>query len=358
MLQEIVKKFFPYSIVSGVKPFGNGHINNTYKVDIQGEAPGYILQRINTDVFKNPEGIADTHIRLEEAFSKSKQPISIAQIIPTALGQRLHIDAEGGVWRMTSYIADSYSIDVVKEEWQAFEAGNAFGWFAKACNKLNAADFKESIKDFHRLSFRIRQLNDAIAEDKAGRFESVIEMVQFFKYRESELSNIEKLVNQGKIPLRVVHNDTKINNLLFREQKVAAVIDLDTVGPGILFYDYGDALRTSANFALEDEKNLDIVAFNMVAFTAFTKGYINQVKTILSDDEEEHFYLAPFLMTYIIGIRFLTDYLNGDTYYKTAYKEHNLVRAAVQRKLIESMEVQKLQMIEVIREALGAVTVL
>jgi thiamine kinase-like enzyme len=357
MLHNIIKNFFPYSAVTEVKPFGNGHINTTYKLDLRDEKKSYILQRINTDVFKDPQGICDTHDRLQDEIFKGRHPITIAELIPTADGKKLFTDHEGGVWRMTSFIEDSYTIDVVEEDWQAFEAGNAFGWFAKACDKLNANTFKESIKDFHRLSFRLRQLNEAIEADKAGRLESIKDIVKFYKDREASVSAIEALVDEGKIPLRVVHNDTKINNLLFRDKQAAAVIDLDTVGPGILYYDYGDALRTSASTAPEDEKDLSKVHFNIDAFKAFTSGYISQVKTIVSDDEEELFYMAPMLMTYIMGIRFLADYINGDVYYKVAHKEHNIDRSKVQKKLIESMEQQVEEMKQIITEALKAIPV-
>lgn len=357
MSQEVVKAFFPYNLVTVVNPFGNGHINNTYKLDLQEEKKSYILQRINTDVFKDPHGICDTHDRLQDTIFKGQHPITIAKLIPTADGKNLFTDDEGGVWRMTSFIEDSYTIDVVEEDWQAFEAGNAFGWFAKACDKLDAATFKESIKDFHRLSFRLRQLDEAIAADKAGRLDSIKDIVNFYKERQASVSEIETLVDEGKIPLRVVHNDTKINNLLFRGKKAAAVIDLDTVGPGILYYDYGDALRTSASTTEEDEKDLSKVHFNMDAFQAFTNGYIGQVKTIVTDAEENLFYMAPKLMTYIMGIRFLADYLNGDVYYKTAHKEHNIDRSKVQKKLIESMEMQEDEMKEIIEKALKAIPV-
>ncbi|MBW6480163.1 MAG: aminoglycoside phosphotransferase family protein [Bacteroidales bacterium] len=357
MLQNIIKHFFPHSAVTEAKPYGNGHINNTYKVDLRDENKSYILQRINTDVFKDPQGICDTHDRLQDELFKGQHPITIAELIPTADGKKLYTDHEGGVWRITSFIEDSYTIDVVEADWQAFEAGNAFGWFAKACDKLDANTFKESIKDFHRLSFRLCQLNEAIEANKAGRLESIKEIVQFYKDREASVSAIERLVDEGKIPLRVVHNDTKINNLLFRDKNAAAVIDLDTVGPGILYYDYGDALRTSASTAPEDEKDLTKVHFNIDAFRAFTKGYIGQVKTIVSEDEEELFYMAPMLMTYIMGIRFLADYLNGDVYYKVAHKEHNIDRSKVQKKLIESMEQQVEEMKQIIIDALKAIPV-
>lgn len=357
MLNNIIKKFFPYSEVAEVKPFGHGHINNTYKLDLRDEKKSYILQQINTDVFKDPEGICDTHDRLQDEIFKGQHPITIAELILTADGKKLYTDQDGGVWRMTSFIEESYTVDVVEDDWQAFEAGNAFGWFAKACDKLDASTFKESIKDFHRLSFRISQLDEAIAADKAGRLESIKDIVIFYKERQASVSEIESLVDEGKIPLRVVHNDTKINNLLFRGKNAAAVIDLDTVGPGILYYDYGDALRTSASSAAEDEKNLSKVHFNIDAFRAFTNGYIAQVKTIVTQDEENLFYMAPMLMTYIMGIRFLADYLNGDVYYKVAHKEHNIDRSKVQKKLIESMEMQVEKMKQIIEDALKAIPV-
>jgi hypothetical protein len=354
MLNDIVKVFFPYNIVAEVAPHGNGHINSTWKVVLLGEKKNFILQKINTNVFKNPQAIAESHARLETTiFKQQHQPISIAKLIPTADGRLLHVSDDGGVWRMTSFIEGSASYDVVTNEWQAIEAGNAFGWFAKACDKLDASEFIEAIPDFHRLSFRLWQLDEAIKNNAAGRLSAIEDVVAFYKDREPTLRKIEELVDAGKIPLRVVHNDTKINNLLFREKEAVAVIDLDTVGPGILYYDYGDALRTSANTAEEDEKDLSKVDFNMDAFRFFTRGYLGQVKTIINTEEEKYFYLAPFLMTFIMGIRFLADYINGDTYYKTAYSNHNLVRSLVQKKLIESMELHVEEMKEIISDTIN-----
>lgn len=352
MLHDIVKQFFPDASVASIEPYGNGHINTTYKLALEGRHQQYILQHINTQVFRDPQSIAETHLKLQEHLAANGQMIEIADLIPTADGHPLHTDKEGAVWRMTSFITDSHTIEVVEKGWQALEAGKAFGWFAKACSSLDAADFPEAIKDFHRLSFRIGQLNEAIAHNKVGRYDGVKDVIAFFKEREGQLSQVEAFVDQGQIPLRVVHNDTKINNLLFRGEKAVAVIDLDTVGQGILYFDYGDALRTSANTAEEDEKDLDKVQFNMEAFTAFTKGYLGMVRPILSEHETTYFYLAPKLMTYIIGIRFLADYLNGDVYYKTKYIRHNIDRCLVQAKLIESMEQHEEAMKEIIQDAL------
>lgn len=348
MNTEVLNKFFPKNQVVEMKSFGNGHINDTYKLDVFGMPQSFILQRINTNVFPDPQGIVDTHLRLQKVFFKNDSPIAIAEIIPNTNGAFLTIDSKGNAWRLTNFINDSYTIDVMREAWQAIEAGKAYGRFAYACSTLNVKEFKEAIKNFHRLSFRLGQLHEAIENDRAGRLASVRDIVDFYLSRQSKLGQIEKLVDNGKIPLRVVHNDTKINNLMFRAKSVAAVIDLDTVGPGIFYYDYGDALRTIASTAKEDEKDLTKVRFSMEAFTAFTKGYLGQVRSIITHEERELFFLAPVLLTYIMGIRFLADYLNGDKYYKVAYSEHNIDRSKVQKTLIESMESQESQMKSVI----------
>ncbi len=348
MHKEIIKKYFPNGTVKECTAFGNGHINDTYKLVVEGEPNDYVLQRINNNVFPNTKGVVETHLKLMEVFAKNNSNIGIADVKPDASGNYLVDD----VWRLTNFIKDSYSLEVVKEDWQAYETGSAFGLFAKTCSTLDASQFPEAIKDFHKLSFRLAQLDDAIKNNLANRLDGVKDIVDFYKNRESKLRNIEALINSGKIPLRVVHNDTKINNLLFRGEKAVAVIDLDTVGPGILYYDYGDALRTSANTALEDEKDLSLVSFNMSAFEAFTKGYMQQVRPFINEAEKEFFYLAPVLMAYIMGIRFFADYLNGDTYYKTLYSDHNLVRARVQKKLIESMEENQDAMKKIIAENL------
>jgi hypothetical protein len=354
MLKDIVNKFFPGKTVVEVSPYGNGHINDTYKVILEGEAEPLILQKINVAVFTNPDGLVDNHIKIQRFLEDGDSDLEIPSLCPVSAGGYLHIDASEGVWRMMNFITDSYSIGIVTQDWQASQAGNGYGWFAKSCSSLDASEFVEAIKDFHRLSFRVGQLDEAIAGDKAGRLAGVQELVDFYKERQEKLMVIERMVDAGEIPLRVVHNDTKIDNLLFRGERACAVIDLDTVGPGILYYDFGDSIRTISNSAAEDEKDLSKVNFNADAYKEFARGYLEQVKSITTPGEAGRYYLAPVLMTYIMGIRFLADYLNGDVYYKTGYPEHNLVRSSVQRRLIECMEEQESYMKEVIEEILEA----
>lgn len=348
--KEILHNFFPDRQLKDVTPFGNGHINSTYKVVFKNEQQEYILQKINTSVFNKPNDLIQNHIKVQEHIINSTSGIDIPQLYSTSKNKFLLKDTENNVWRLTNFIEDSYSIDVLENEKQAFEAGTGFGWFVKSCSGLNPTDFREAIKDFHRLSFRIAQLNEAIKSDKAKRFASVKYLIDFYKQREKSLMEIEKSIDNQDIPLRVVHNDTKINNLLFRNEKAVAVIDLDTVGPGVIFYDYGDAIRTIGNTVAEDEKNIDLVDFNIKAFESFSKGYLQQIASNLNDKEKELLYRAPILMTYIMGIRFLADYLNGDVYYKTKYLDHNLSRSLVQKRFIELMEQNEEQMKLVIQK--------
>jgi thiamine kinase-like enzyme len=356
MLEEILNEFFPNVAIGDISELGHGHINDTYLINLQNKSEQYVLQRINTKVFNKPEIIIHSHMKIQEKLNGTKSLYGIAKLFPTNKNMYLHYDESGNAWRLTNYIKESKTIEVVTQSWQAFEAGSAYGWFADFCSSLDVNKFEEPIKNFHKLSFRIGQLDLAIRDDKAGRLNSVIDLINFYKNREASLSQIESLVETGEIPLRIVHNDTKINNLLFRKEKAIAVIDLDTVGPGILFYDYGDALRTSANTSVEDEVDLSKVEFWFDAFEAFTLGYLCQVKKSLSTEEQRLLYKAPVLMTYIMGIRFLADYLNGDTYYKTSYPDHNLIRTRVQKKLIESMETQEEMMKKAIYLAINSKT--
>jgi len=352
MIDSVIKSFFPDEIEYCVKPFGNGHINDTYKVEFSESSSAYILQRINTSVFKNPNILIHNHIQLQKSLRNHNQPIEIAKLIPDLTGENLFIDKLGDAWRMTNFFNDSYSADVIEDEWQAYQAGIGYGWFLNACSYSNVNNFIEPIKDFHRITFRLNQLKTAIKENKAKRLNSVQSIIKFYECREESLICIEELIDNGEIPLRVVHNDTKINNILFKDKKAIAIIDLDTVGPGSILFDFGDAIRTSANNANEDERKLEKVSLNLNSFKFFTNGYLSQVKGILTDKEKENLYRAPVLMTYIMGIRFLTDYLDGDIYYKTTYDQHNLDRCNVQKKLIESMESNENDMKRIILESL------
>ncbi|MDF1550329.1 MAG: hypothetical protein P1P88_21065, partial [Bacteroidales bacterium] len=206
MLNEIANVFFPHETITEIKAFGNGHINDTYKLILENKSEQYILQRINHNVFPDPQGIIQTHLKLQNLLEKGNHSYCIPKIFPTRDGKFLHFDEEGNAWRMTNYISDSYTIEVIKEDWQAYEAGSAYGWFANVCSTLNPTEFKEAIKDFHKLSFRITQVNQAISENAADRLKLIPDVIDFYKKREAALGEIESMVESGEIPLRIVHN--------------------------------------------------------------------------------------------------------------------------------------------------------
>ncbi len=351
-LKKVINHFIPGKPILDIQPFGKGHINSTYKVSFVNDKQEYILQKINSDVFHFPDQIVQNHIKLQRFFNKKQCEIEIPYLISTKEKKYLFFDQNGDAWRMMNFIQNAYSAEVINDEVQAFESGKAFGGFLKALSNANPVEFNEAIKGFHSLSYRIKQFKDSVDKNNAGRLNKAKGIVQFYMNKSGQLLEIEELITTNKIPTRIVHNDTKLNNLLFRENKAVAVIDLDTVGPGSVLYDYGDALRTIGNTCTEDERNPNKVDFNLDFFQSFTKGYLEQTGYLLNTEEKAFLHIAPIYMTFIIGIRFLTDYLNGDIYFKTIYEEHNLGRSKVQMKLIEQMELHLEWMKEIIKNNL------
>lgn len=347
VIREIVQQYFPNRTVD-FKSFGNGHINDTYKLTVN-EKSEFILQKINTAVFTSPKEIIKNYARLLNLLS-TKDDFLIPNLVKTNEGENFLLDSRGGFWRMTSFVKNSYSIEVVQNTNQAFQAGLGFGWFVYKFAKCESTKFTEAIPNFHSLSFRLDQLDEAIQNNKSGRNEEARNLIDFYSAREEKLKQIESLIKKDFIPTRVVHNDTKINNLLFCDEKAISVIDLDTVGPGSVLYDFGDSIRTIANEAAEDEQDLTKVKFNLNFYESFTKAYLSYTSQILVEEEIKNLCVAPIYMTYIMGIRFLADFLNGDLYYKTKYDKHNFVRSSVQKRLIEEMESKHAEMKQIIHD--------
>lgn len=331
-----------------VKPFGNGHINDTYAVTCasEGGVRRYILQKLNSRVFPHPTALMNNFA----AVTAYLRPIikkeggdpdrECLKVIPTVQGAAYYVDGEGEVWRMTQLIenTDAY---LVAENCAMFEdAGRAFGLFIKRLEGFDAASLIEVIPDFHNTVKRYENLEKAVAADKAGRASGVKDLIDFARARKDKTSVIVSALKEGRIPLRVTHNDTKLNNVLIdtATQKAICVIDLDTVMPGSLLYDFGDAIRVGCSTAEEDEKDLSKVNFDRENFVAFTRGFMRGLGDNLTVNEEKLLPTGAILMTFECGMRFLTDYLEGDVYFKTAYPEHNLVRCRTQFKLVEEME--------------------
>ena len=330
--------------VREIKPLGSGLINDTYKVTTaEAGAQDYVLQRINHAIFQNVEMLQSNieavtrHIRKKlEENREADVERKVLHFIPTAEGKTYWYDGEN-YWRIMTFIPRAKTYETVNPEY-SYYAGAAFGNFQAMLADIPDT-LGETIPDFHNMEFRLKQLRDAVAADAAGRVQEVRYFLDEIEKRADEMCKAERLFREGRLPKRVCHCDTKVNNMMFDEDgTVLCVIDLDTVMPSFVFSDYGDFLRSGANTGLEDDKNPDNVNFNMEIFRAFTKGYLESGKSFLLPIEIENLPYAAALFPYMQCVRFLADYINGDTYYKIQYPEHNLVRTKAQFKLLQSVE--------------------
>ena len=357
-LFDIVSHFEIQGTISDIKPLGAGLINDTYKVTTaETDAPDYVLQRINHAIFQNVEMLQNNiasvtnHIR-RKLTEQGETDIDrkVLTLIPTTDGKLYYFDGES-YWRILIFIPNAKSYEAVTPEF-SYYAGQAFGNFQAMLSDI-PVELGETIPDFHNMEFRLKQLQEAITADPVGRVASVKPIIDELDKRADAMCLAERLHREGKLPKRICHCDTKVNNMMFDEDgKVLCVIDLDTVMPSFVFSDYGDFLRTGANTGDEDDKDLDRVNFNMEIFKAFTKGYLKGAKSFLTPIEIENLPYAAALFPYMQCVRFLADYINGDTYYKIKYPEHNLVRTKAQFKLLQSVEANTPEMIAFINDCL------
>ena len=343
-LLSIVSHFQMKGTVREIKPLGTGLINDTYKVTtIEADAPDYVLQRINHAIFQNVEMLQSNidavtgHIRRKlEEKGEADIERKVLHFLPTEEGKTYWHDGEN-YWRVMVFIPRAKTYETVNPEY-SYYAGAAFGNFQAMLADIPDT-LGETIPDFHNMEFRLKQLREAVATDTAGRVKEVRYFLDEIEKRADEMCKAERLHREGKLPKRVCHCDTKVNNMMFDEDgTVLCVIDLDTVMPSFVFSDYGDFLRSGANTGLEDDKDLENVNFDMEIFKAFTKGYLESGKSFLLPVEIENLPYAAALFPYMQCVRFLADYINGDTYYKIRYPEHNLVRTKAQFRLLQSVE--------------------
>ncbi len=343
---------------SGV-PFGSGHIHDTYKVTTEEkDQPNYILQRINTHIFRDVEELQNnifqvtTHIRKKLAAIPGSDPDrETLTIIPARNGKLYHRDDEGKYWRVYLFIERHKSYDRVETPEQAYQGGRAIGRFEKLIAGLDPSGIYEVLPGFHDMELRLDNFHKALEKDPENRAAAIPEDIRFVLDRAEEMKTIKKLGQAGKIPLRITHNDTKFNNVLLDENdKSLCVIDLDTVMPGYIHYDFGDAIRTTANSSFEDETDLSKVFVRLDLYEAFARGFMEEVREELNDTEIDHLPFSARMLTFIIGLRFLTDYLDGDHYFKIHHPGHNLERARTQFKLVSSMEEHREEMEEIINK--------
>ena len=307
-----------------VSRYGSGHINDTFKVETK-RGVRFILQRINTDIFP-PEPLKNTILRVTQHLT--------AKGIPS-----LEVVGYENPWRLYKFLEGYTSRDVVEEPKQAYDVARAFAKFQNDCADMPAPRLDDIIPKFHDTPDRMRQLDEAVKVNYKGRLANVGPEMAFVEAWRKNTSKIVDLMAKGEIPERITHNDTKINNVLVAPDGTAVVIDLDTTMPGSALYDFGDMVRTSSAAAAEDEKDLSKVYSKKEYFEQLVKGYLEGAK-FLNACEKDNLAFAGRLSTFEVGIRFLADYLKGDTYSHTAYEDHNLVRARTQFKMVQSMEDQ------------------
>lgn len=343
-LLQLVSHFDVQGTVKSVKPLGNGLINDTYKVAMNEEdAPAYVLQRINNAIFKDVELLQSNIEAVTAHLRKKLEEKQVADIdrrvlhfIKAETGKTYWREADDTYWRMMRFIPDAFTYETVNEKY-SHAAGLAFGEFEAALVDL-PQQLGETIPDFHNMELRARQLKEAVQNNPVKRLSVVESMVEELNRNMEEMCKAEQLHRDGKLPKRICHCDTKVNNMMFdADGNILCVIDLDTVMPSYVFSDYGDFLRTGANFTAEDDPNLANVGFNMDIFKAFTKGYLTSAGAFLTPIEREHLPFAAKLFPFMQCVRFLTDYINGDVYYKIKYPEHNLDRAKNQLALFNSV---------------------
>ena len=349
--------------VSGEEIY-SGHINSTYIVTFQrpcGEVNRYILQRINGNVFKDPHAVmrnvemVTRHINWKVLRVKRDLGGQTLNLYPARGGRFYASGKGGGIWRCYNYIEGCRTYDIVENTRQAYQAAQAFGSFQDLVSDIPVEDIEETIPDFHNTPKRYARLMEVIEKDSYGRVSSVLDEIAFIKARKGIVSKLIDMRDAGIIPERITHNDTKINNVMIdtESDEAVCVIDLDTVMPGLSLYDFGDMVRTAVSPAAEDEKDLSKVEMRMPMFEALAEGYMSACDC-LCDAEIDQLAFSGKLISLEVGIRFLTDYLEGDVYFKTHREGHNVDRARTQLKLVEKLEENEEEMENFVRRLANA----
>lgn len=360
-IKEILESFSTAGTFVSFTPIDEGHINNTLRVEfnVDGKSIFHLLQQINTEVFKNPDELM-ANVDCVTSFLRDKviayggnPERETLYCKPTRNGKKYIRDSKNRVWRLYNFVDNSFSYNSIESPDVFYKAGAAFGTFQKQLADFPIDSLYETIPDFHHTAKRYRNLMNAVKNNKAMRVGSVQKEIEFAKARRDDTYILTGLIDAGALPLRVTHNDTKLNNILFDKatNEPVCVVDLDTVMPGLSLYDFGDAIRFGANTAAEDEKDLSKVSLDLNLYEQYVKGYLSTAGESLSETEIEYMPLAAKMMTFECGMRFLTDYIDGDVYFRIAYPEHNLDRCHTQFALVKDMEDKFEEMKEITAKA-------
>lgn len=361
LAEEITEHFCFQGEVISLASYGSGHINDTFQVQCQqadGKIKRYILQRMNQEIFKKPLELMENILGvtswlkkkiLEAGGDPNRETMNV---IRTHSGDVCYLDESGQYWRAYDFIEGATSYDKVEKAEDFYESAVAFGHFQRLLSDYPAQTLYETIPDFHNTGDRFKKFEKAVAADVCKRAKSVAEEIAFFRKRQNLSVLLGEELEKGNLPLRVTHNDTKLNNIMIDDEshKGICVIDLDTVMPGLALHDFGDSIRFGASTAAEDEQDLSKVSFSLELFELYTKGFIEGCAGSLTKNELKLLPMGAIVMTYECGMRFLTDYLSGDIYFKTHRPRHNLDRARTQCKLVEDMEKNKEKMDRIVQK--------
>ena len=347
---EIISKFKFHGKVIDYKPFGNGHINDTYLItcEFEGNEIKYILQRINTSIFKKPDEVMSNisgvtgYLKKKIAEMGGNSNREAVTVINTRDGKLCYTDDDGNCWRALVFITDAVSLDLPETENDFYQSAVAFGNFQKMLADYPADTLFDTIPDFHNTPVRYENFLKSLEKNASGRADNALAEIEFVKARADFMSVLEDANKNGVLPLKVTHNDTKMNNVMLDKdtREPVCVVDLDTIMPGYSVNDFGDSIRFGASTAAEDEKDLSKVHFDIKLFETYTKGFLKGCGGTLTEGEVALLPEGAKMMTLECGMRFLTDYIDGDTYFKTSYADHNLVRCRTQFRLVKEMEEQ------------------
>lgn len=364
MVYNDIKFILPHFCFAGKYADGteltSGNINNTYMLTFvdNGEKHFYTLQHINKYVFKNPYDVISNIEKVTSHIANAYEALGedparhVLNLVPLREGGYLYKDAEGNFWRAYNYITGATAYDAPQKDAHIYETGRAFGEFQKLLYNFPADVLHDTIPDFHNTTRRFYTFVASVAADRAGRVRYLEDEIEFMFDHRKLMNRIVSKLENGALPLRVTHNDTKINNILIDDNtdKAICVIDLDTVMPGSALYDYGDAIRFCASTAAEDEPDTSKISIDMHAFRLFTEGFLSETNGFLAPDEIRSLPLGVLVITCELAMRFLTDYIDGDVYFKVHSPDHNLIRARAQMALLSDMEKKYDEMCRIIEE--------
>ena len=355
-IKYIFSQFDIDGTFKSVSEIHSGHINDTFLIETA-QKPFYILQRVNHQVFQdvprlmNNKTSISSHLKAKLGhLSKTELYKRVLTFALTKSGKSYYRDTYGNYWNLMFYVDDCISYLSVTDPKIAFEAGRIFGEFLSLTSDFDSSTLFEVIPNFHTMSFRFTKFDETFINASTKRKLQAAKSVKFVNGLRNEMHKIEELIKDGRIPVRVTHNDTKVSNALFsKDGKALCVIDTDTVMEGVVHFDFGDAIRIICNTTDEDESDLSKVHFDLLYFEAFSKGFIGLIGREVSEIEVEYLAFSAKMMTFIVGLRMLTDFLNDDVYFKTKYETHNLDRAKNQFKLVSEIEKQMEKMDEIVK---------